>query len=307
MQQNVQRPPIQYTERQPKLIVAVGRKGVGKTHETINYMRYYIQTIHNKALIFDVNNEKLYKQFRTISLSNLRKWSLSGKPEIRRISVFKAKEDLELTLGDDPVFLNTQARMITREQANALNYILMNFSYGLLTIEDMTKYISDSLPADIIGSICTQRHNHVDIMIHFQTLGKFGNPKILGNTNCLRFHKTNDTVSRHENKFNEYVQPLMIAEQIVNKRYHHGTTRAEKSFFVYFDLDDYRIKGNFSEKEFAIAIINYLSANYDKTVKSKMNEKDVIEGKNKFKTHKEATTFLVKQYFDEYYGNPRKK
>ncbi|NOQ73073.1 MAG: hypothetical protein GQ574_13785 [Crocinitomix sp.] len=51
--------------------------------------------------------------------------------------------------------------------------IVLSFeANGMLLIEDITKYITDSLSGDLIGAICTQRHLSVDVFIHVQTVGK---------------------------------------------------------------------------------------------------------------------------------------
>ena len=60
--------------------------------------------------------------------------------------------------------------------------ILEKFKGGLLLIEDISKYISDSLPQDIVGNICTNRHNDLDIIIQLQSVGRI-TPKLLQNLN----------------------------------------------------------------------------------------------------------------------------
>ena len=70
----------------------------------------------------------------------------------------------------------------------------------MLLIEDINKYISDHLPNDLVGAICTNRHTNTDIIMHFQSIGRITS-KIWQNLNWLRFHKNNDSVERHKTSF----------------------------------------------------------------------------------------------------------
>ena len=113
------------------------------------------QTI--RILIFQISG--------LIKLSQVPAFSKITRPFARRVSIFK----------DDG------RRMTLSEMADALGYILEHYRNGLLLIEDINKYITDSLPGDLIGSaICTQRHVSVDVIIHVQTVGKLFQPETLG-------------------------------------------------------------------------------------------------------------------------------
>ena len=70
----------------------------------------------------------------------------------------------------------------------------------MLLIEDINKYVSDFLPNDLVGAICSNRHTDLDIIMHFQSIGRI-TTKIWQNANWLRFHKNSDSVERHKNKF----------------------------------------------------------------------------------------------------------
>src|SRR5690606_2284323 len=111
-------------------------------------------------------------------------------------------------------FKDNGERMTLSEMAAALGYILDNYRNGLLLIEDITKYITDSLPGDLIGSICTQRHVSVDVIIHVQTLGKLFNPKLWGNCNEVRLHRADDTIDRHRSKVSGNIEHLLIMEKL---------------------------------------------------------------------------------------------
>jgi hypothetical protein len=73
-------------------------------------------------------------------------------------------------------------------------------SYANKLIEDVNKYISDFMPNDLTGAICTNRHIGVDIILHYQTIGRIKS-KVLQNVNIIRLHNFKDTVKKHKNKF----------------------------------------------------------------------------------------------------------
>lgn len=290
--------------REPLLGVVVGKKGVGKTHTTLNtQIANYVAhpTQPRRVLLFDVNNE--FGQFKAISLRNVKAWSDRGRIEVRRISIYKAYEDMSLLVNGKPVYNTAAGKMTLNEMANALYYILNSYHDGLLLIEDINKYVSDSLPNDLMGAIVTQRHIGVDIIIHFQTIGKFGHPKIVGNANYLRFHKVSDKVARHETKFQDYTEPLQIMEKIVDKRFKDAVTKDDKSFHCYWDADDLKIKGAFSKDEFVEAVNEYLSENYNSIVKPKVNQVDLKTGEKKYKSREKLIDTLINQYIYDYYGN----
>lgn len=57
--------------------------------------------------------------------------------------------------------------MTLDDVANTLFIILETFRNGLLLVEDINKYISDTMPNDLVGAICTNRHIGVDNIIAF--------------------------------------------------------------------------------------------------------------------------------------------
>ncbi len=292
-------------KREALLGVVVGRKGVGKTHKTLQEIYRYSLYRENprRALLFDVNNE--FTQFPPIALKDIRRWCASGKVEIRRISIFKAKADAELTVNGQKIYGSPTGKMTLSDMAGALYYILENFFMGLLLVEDINKYISDSLPNDLIGAICTQRHVGVDVIIHFQNIGRFGHPKIIGNANWLRFHKVTDSVKRHSNKFEDILEPLSICEIMVNTRYKSADKDDKEacSFHVYWDANEEKIKGAYTEKEFYEALEKYLRVNSKTLVEPLLNERDLWSGE---KIHADRATLIksiIQEKKEAYYGN----
>jgi ribosomal protein L30/L7E len=278
--------------RECRIIIACGKRGVGKSVETIRMLDEYVAgnpakgIPPRKALIFDVNDEfssfwffGQQRKIPAIAIKDIMKFSIHPKVEIRRIRPF----------WDDG------KKMTINDMSEVLGIILDNYRNGLLLVEDINKYLSDAMPSDLIGSLATSRHIGLDIISHFQNIGRAGNPKLLGNLNMIRLHKTNDTVERHKNKFEEKTELLQIAEYIINNRYNNGDTR----YFVYVDIDNMKIRGKFSREEVEEAIHNYITERYKRIVAPLLQLRD-RKGK---RIHTEESALhsanekLLKDYF----------
>lgn len=279
-------------KRECRIIVACGKRGVGKSVETIRIMYQYVQgnpakgVKPRKALIFDVNDE--FSDFwfdgeqhsvKAIALKDIVKFSVSPFPEVRRIRPF----------WDDG------RRMNIGEMGDALSQILETYRNGLLLVEDVNKYTGDYIQTDLIGALATSRHIGLDLVMHFQNIGRSANPKIIGNCNFIRLHKTNDTVKRHKLKFEDKTEMLHIAEKIVNEKYDKGDTR----FFLYIDVDNSKIIGDFTKKEADEAIKDFLDENNTKVIRPLLNKRD-MEG-NKLYDHKTAYKYMLDRIYKAYF------
>ena len=144
--------------REPKLGMAVGKKGIGKTYQTKILIESYVYgnpskgVLPRRVLILDVNDE--FTDYKAISMKDLVRFSVMPNAEIRRVRPFNEQTGIRLTL---------------KEIANQLWDILHYFRGGMLLIEDINKYVGDHLPTDIVGAICSNRHTDLDIIMHFQT------------------------------------------------------------------------------------------------------------------------------------------
>ena len=285
--------------REALLGIAVGKKGVGKTYTTLETATQYLLGNNmgakpGKVLILDVNNEyantkgnhnnEKFPEIKAMRLDDVPRFTVHPKIEARRVSVLKPEG----------------GKMSLAEIQNALGYILAHYQNGLLIIEDINKYISDSLPNDLMGSIATQRHVSVDIITHFQSIGKAANPKLWANCNWLRFHRCEDTVERHKTKFAGNIEHLKIMEKMIDTEFRKGNKR----FYLYLDKDYGTIKGNFDKKIFRSAIEDYLEDNYS-IVDRELKKKHLYSGEKKHKNHKQAVTALVNDYIINYYGNSK--
>ena len=285
-------------KREALLGIAVGRKGVGKTYATLQLIQEYIKgnpktgAKPRKALLLDVNNEFVnvkadqnpeFEHIKAIALEDIKKFTLSDKVEARRVSILKPNG----------------GKMNLVEIAEALKHILDNYQNGLLLIEDINKFVSDSLPNDLIGSIITQRHVSVDVITHFQSIGKAAHPKLWANCNWLRYHQCDDTVERHKTKFAGNTEHLKILEKMVNIEYEKGNKR----FYAYLDKDSGKIVGQFELKQFQFAIFRYLEDNYNKVMKPMLAKKNIMTGKPVYSSHKDLAIKIIKEYTEKYYGN----
>jgi len=267
--------------REPKLGVAVGKKGVGKSYITDQMIASYVRgnpskgIIGRKALILDVNDE--FSDVKALRLNDVMKFSAHNTVEARRIRPFN----------------NDGSRMTLKEIQNALFSILSNFRGGLLLIEDVNRYISDHLPNDLVGAICTNRHTDTDIIMHFQSIGRVTS-KIWQNLNWVRFHKNTDSVDRHIKKFEDKFEYLKIAEIMVNTQYYNGNER----FFLFVDIDSGKIQGNFDKELLRKAIDDYIEKYYRKIITPMLQQRD-LKGNKKY-TQVSAVKFvkdrIVKNY-----------
>jgi len=286
------------SKREALLGIAIGRKGVGKTYSTLEMIQSYLignaksGTKPRKVLILDVNNEFTdvkndqnpnFRHIKAMYLEDVKKFTVSNQVEARRISIMKPEG----------------GKMNLSEISEALHHILENYQHGLLLIEDINKFVSDSLPNDLMGSIVTQRHLSVDVITHFQSVGKIAHPKLWANCNWVRFHKCDDVVERHRSKFAGNIEHLLILEKMVNIEYENGNKR----FFAYLNKDYGNLQGNFSKRQFQFAVYNFLQDNYNKVVKPLLNKKDIMTGEKIYADHKDLATQLITQYTEKYYGN----
>jgi hypothetical protein len=286
------------SKREALLGIAVGRKGVGKTYATLQLIQSYLRgnpstgAKPRKVLMLDVNNEFVnvkgdqnqeFAHVKAISLNDIEKFTLSNKVEARRVSIMK----------------EGGGKMNLVEIAQALHHILENYQNGLLLIEDINKFVSDSLPNDLVGSIITQRHVSVDVITHFQSIGKAAHPKLWANCNWLRYHQCDDKVDRHKSKFGGNIEHLKILEKMVNIEYENGNKR----FYAYLNKDDGQIQGQFTKRQFQFAIYQYLQDNYNSVVKPMLNKKDIMTGEKIYKDHKDLAKKLISEYTIKYYGN----
>ena len=191
------------------------------------------------------------------------------------------------------------------EYRQALNIILDNFRNGLLVLEDLTRYVTDAMPGDLLGSIVTQRHVAVDTMIHFQTIGKSAHPQLWGNANWIRMHKCEDTVeNKKKNLGLAHATPLYILEKMIDMHYYGDGVEKNERFYGYYIKDTGKIQGDmFDQNIFVKAIEKHLEEN-DSLVEKEIRRKHLRSRKPIHETPDQAIDHLINIYLSKYYGNP---
>lgn len=296
--------------------IGIGGKRIGKTYQSSKMIDVYskgipsIGQLPRKVLIFDLNNE--YSQYKSIASDpdTISKFNVQNTVEIRRISVFKSDGKVKSTLDNQTDLIN----------------ILDNFRHGLLLLEDLALLVGDSQTVKFIGALSTNRHKDLDIVIHYQSIAQFTNPKMFALKNVLRLHKTNDSVSRNTPKKNsgEYYNLIRIAEIIINKRYQLGIDNTlyleskgkidtpeyknwENNYvriFLHINFDTYKITGNYTQKEFVDACSQYLQEEQKHEIKPLLEYKDIKTGK-KLYDFQSAFTLRLKELYQKFYGNKK--
>jgi hypothetical protein len=170
---------------------------------------------------------------------------------------------------------------------------LEQYRNGLLLIEDINRYVSDHLPKDIEGAICTNRHVDLDIVMHFQSIGRI-TTKIWQNCNWMRFHKNLDSVDRHAQKFEDKHEFLKLVEMLVNNEYNSGNKR----FYQYVNLDEMQMMGFVDNKKLDAVVNEYVMMNQRKLIAPFMRMRN---NKNKpLYTVDEAVNMVKKRLLTDY-------
>ena len=165
---------------------------------------------------------------------------------------------------------------------------------GLLVLEDINKYLTETKDAKIIGALTTNRHRDLDIYIHLQSLSAL-TTRMWQNCNVIRFHYQLDDIDRYKARIPFY-ELLKIAQLMVNEKYFNGDER----FFCYVMCQQNKIKGAFSKKDFIVACRMYLELHPAK-VKSIMQK----YGKG-YDSKVKATKECIFELYKKYYGNNTK-
>jgi hypothetical protein len=271
--------------REPMIYVAVGRRGIGKTVTTIDRIRQYVRTHLRPVLIFDVNGEfsnaeGKYPDIRAIAMRDVRRWSAMNRPEIRRIL---------------PFYDNGEKIKVGPKMAEVLEWILDNFFNGLLLVEDINKYVSDSMPSDLTGAICTNRHTGIDIILHYQSIGRVAT-KVWQNIDVLRMHRETGGVTRNRSKFDDKFEYFKIAENIVNAEFFGGNNR----FYLTVDVTNEKILADVSEEKKKKAITDFLNENYREFVAPLMNQRDRADN-SKVYDYDKAMTYMEDKLYNQYF------
>jgi len=293
--------------RQPVFITVAGRKNVGKTYTTKLFIKKYLignkskNVAGRKVLVLDTNNEKAYSKIKKISIKNL--FNDKYKNEIKIFSSDINNVDIRRV---EPIHPFENRPLTSDELSIVLEYLINNFWGGMLVVEDILKIISDSLKKDIVGGLATMRHRNCDVITHFQYKKKLLNPKIYGNTDLIRIHKTNDSFYDYLTHIKGDKNLLLLTEHLVdykNKLDKYKIISKDNntiySYYAYADITTGKIIGEYNKNDVAIVIDEFISRN-NNILKPLTNKID-SNGKCVYSLS-EAWEIVKKQIADEYFG-----
>lgn len=286
-------------KRNAQLTVVIGQRGIGKTNRTIEQC-YEAVRRGRKVLIYDCQDEFRHYIFRP-----------NEKPHTIRPMYFKdvprytAQKFAEIRRTTK--YLDTGEIMSIGDMQDNFAYVIKTFRNGILVAEDTNVYVSDNPKNDLMGALATLRQKGVDVILHFQLVGKAMHPKILGMLNYIRLHKTMVPVERYRKQIadDDLVDILVLAEAIVERRYYWGiqTQRLDdtgKFFSCLINLNDKKITGIFTEKEAKAAIAKYISDNPSRTINKEIKRLDP-DGKKIYPTRRDAYDFLETKMLTDYF------
>lgn len=210
-------------KREPLMEVVTGMKGVGKTFRTIEETKAYMKKLRRKAIVFDVNApfEQSYSEagWKAVELKNIRRLrAVTGRRVI-------------------PILPNGET-MTIEEKRQVLAYMLENYKYGKLIIEDFNNYCESTKGTDIKGVLIKARHIDLDTTLHVQSLSVV-DTTMWQNLNLVRFHPQGDEIFRYKSRIPKY-ELFQIAEFIVNEQYF---LHENKHYFVYVNNTQSQIIG----------------------------------------------------------------
>lgn len=265
-------------KREPILMCATGKKGVGKTYTTTQLISSYVKPNKKsgkkgrKVLIYDINME--YTQYKAIDVKDIPKFSRQSKVEVRRV--------LPVLDGGKMASLS--------DMLDILSKIINNYRGGMLILEDINRYLVQSKTVDVIGLLATNRHRDLDIICHFQSLSAL-DPRMWQNTAFVRFHYQIDDIKRYHQRIPNF-EMFKIAQCLVEYKY---LKVGDKRFYLYIASDDNYITGNFNRNDYKIACEEYLERN-----PKRISDYSKRYGTGK-KARETAKIQLIKELFQKYY------
>lgn len=261
--------------RESKKILVIGETGTGKTHETMRFFNeeYTVSTPSKsgkKVLIYDVNGE--FDYIDPISLFDIPKFNIQKVIEIRRIL---ARDPITFEhLGDNGKYKLFEQIMKEKNSPRGM---------GLL-LEDLNNYTINANSEKMIDVLTTNRHKELDLFIHLQTFRAVP-PRIWGNLNILRLHRTGDDVLQIKSKVKNFRLTLVGNILVQNK------CIEDPRFFVFINYDDNTVSGNFNYPDIKRACQMLLHVSPQDKLKLKMFK---LENKN-FK-EENYVDLLVKEF-----------
>jgi len=253
--------------RQPMKQCSIGGTGAGKTWDNMKFIREVYSNPKNpnarKTLIYDVNEE--HPDIKSILPKDIPAFVKQKTIEIRRVIPRDEKTGRELGLNEK---FDLLADIIN-------NYMFRN---GLLYLEDLNNYSLGVQSTELVNLLTTNRHKLLDIFIALQTFRALP-PRLWGNINVLKIHKTNDTPfqAKIRDQIEGHMEVLRIAHIMVSDK-----VLFDERFFITLDMGTKKFKGKFNMEDFVQACEKYLALNQTMVKNySKMNKLSIEESRKR--------------------------
>lgn len=273
-------------KRQPYSIARTGVKGCGKTYQNIHTICQFITPrpdwTPKKVVIFDTNYEYTAESISDAGLNYpIKTLALKDVPMFAADRFIEARRVLPLNPNG--------AEMSLDQKEEALAFILKYFRRGLVVAEDINTYmLSLAHNKEVLSAIVSGRHKGQDVILSYQSLSAL-DPRVFQNTAIFYFHYQTDDISRYADRISCF-DMFRIAQLLVEHKYHR---EKNERFFVCIMQFKRKIKGNFSQRDFAKSCMDYIIEN-----PIILKKESLRYGGDKIK----AMRSLVDKYM-VYYGN----
>lgn len=253
--------------RETMLMIATGQMGVGKTYTTEQDLQPYCQRHRKerKVLIFDVNNEEYFLQYKTVlfDIEEIQAAKVAEKKLKKRIITKSEKRIGLLAPGQIrrvAPFTRSGVPMNKVQQRLTFEVLLENFRSGLVFFEDVNKYISAFADDRVTGSFKAIRHLSQDIILHMQSMLPV-RPLLIEAAYVFRMHYDGVDLRRMKDRLGSSYEILRLAQLIVDDEF---LNKGNPRFYCYVYHKIKKLKG-VSEEQFEYACQKYLIENKNAT------------------------------------------
>ncbi len=224
-------------------VLQIGAQSCGKTTETLREIDI-AKRMGRKVLVFDASPSRDYEARKDIALIYRKENIL----KMREGGIYRIKPIIYDSSG------NQINPMGSSELIELLEYICLNYTNGLLVMEDASSYLVGNLPKDIIGRFIMLRHSRVDTIINYHGVS-YVQDKIWAATKYLKLWKQTNSLSYSSNKIPNY-PAVKIAAKIVSNRAKRGlitNNPKDKYYPVTICLNPISIS-NCTKEEYVVAV-----------------------------------------------------
>ena len=277
------------SERDFMLMIATGKKRVGKTYRTAREVESYRMNDPRsgrkgmKVLIFDIQQEPEWSKYPTINYDVDEPDELKRASEIIKFTQSEIVEVRRLV----PVRKNRQ-QMTADQMVSVVQTINKYYRRGMLILEDINRIITSKNQDEIIDALISTRHIQQDIVMHLQSLAGV-TPRMFQNVEMIRFHKQSDPIDRYKNRIPMF-SLMKIAEITVDRNYRNGNER----YFVYVSPTEEKIYG-LSFDQFKESCLEYLSR-YESDLRPYLKQIDPKSGKKKYTSFEQAAEAWINDH-----------